>query len=125
MDDIRIVGMVSNFPIGDASKNRSELLSKAELIAHLSKYQEQFEMLELEEREASVKKFLGEVLALEDGEMIPDLNTAERTLKLSPGFIQDYGKIQFIKENNPGFNATFDTISNAMELTEKQTKTMR
>ena len=32
-------------------------------------------------------------------EMIPNLSRAENILRLSNGFIHDYGKVQFIKEN--------------------------
>lgn len=72
--------MINNFPIGDLPKERIELLSKAEIIAFLSRFQEQFEMIEnIDEREATVKIFLGEVLALNENERFPSL----RKLKAS------------------------------------------
>lgn len=39
-----------------------------------------------------VRTFLGEVLALEEWEKLPNLIQAESTLKLSPGFVQYFGK---------------------------------
>ena len=76
----------------------------------------------LEDRESIVKQFLKEVIGLVNREMIPDLFTAERVLNLTPGFLQDYGKVQLIKENNPSFNKTFDVIASSMEMTNTHSK---
>ena len=91
--------------------------------ACIGNIQEQFSIIEnLEDRESIVKQFLKEVIGLENREMIPDLFTAERVLNLTPGFLQDYGKVQLIKENNPSFNKTFDVIASSMEMTNTHSK---
>ena len=93
------------------------------MVSYLSRFQEQFSIIEnLEDRESIVKQFLKEVIGLENREMIPDLFTAERVLNLTPGFLQDYGKVQLIKENNPSFNKTFDVIASSMEMTNTHSK---
>ncbi len=123
MNELEIIRMVKAFPIGEQAKTRIELLSKIEMVSYLSRFQEQFSIIEnLEDRESIVKQFLKEVIGLENREMIPDLFTAERVLNLTPGFLQDYGKVQLIKENNPSFNKTFDVIASSMEMTNTHSK---
>ena len=117
MSNIEMLTMINNFPIGDLSKERIELLSKAEIIAFLSRFQEQFEMIEnIDEREATVKTFLGEVLALNENERFPSLRQAESILNLVPGFVRDFGKVQYIKETNPSFNRTYDMVADGIGL---------
>ena len=102
MNDLRMIEMINSFPIGGQAKNRNELLSKAEVVAFLSRFQEQFETIEnVDERETIVRKFLSDLISLAEGETLPNITMAERTLHLSPGFLQDWQKVQFIKENNP------------------------
>lgn len=123
MNELKIISMINDFPIGEQAKTRIELLCKAEMVSYLSRFQEQFSTIEnLEDRESSVKQFLGDVIGLENGEIIPDLLTAERLLKLTPGFLEDYGKVQLINENNPLFNKTFDVIASSMELANAHSK---
>lgn len=63
-----------------------------------------------------VRTFLGEVLALDEKEVIPSFAQAESILKLSSGFVQDYSKVQYIKEQNPDFDRTYDLIANGLGL---------
>ena len=117
MNSIEILSMVNNFPIGSIPKDRAELLSKAEIISFLSRFQDQFSTIEnIDERELMVRTFLGESLALEEGETLPSLAQAESTLKIVPGFVQDYGKVQYIKETHPDFDKTYDMIANNLGL---------
>lgn len=126
MNDLKVIEMIKSFPIGELAKNRIELLSKAEIVAFLSRFQEQFDAIEnSDERELTIRQYLGDLMSLEQGEMIPDLKTAERTLHLAPGFIQDYGKVQMIKENNPVFTATYEMIADNLGLVNRQSKPMR
>lgn len=123
MDEREIINIINNFPIGDQGKNRIELLSKAEIISYLSRFQEQFHGIEnVDDIEFNVKQFLKDAIGLKDGEIIPDLFAAERILKLSSGFLQDYNKVQLIKEKNPLFDKTFDIIASSMELTNNHFK---
>lgn len=117
MNSIKMLSMINNFPIGSVPKDRAELLSKAEIVSYLSRFQEQFLTIEnVDERELMVRNFLGEVLALDEGEVLPTLVQAESTLKLSPGFVQDYGKVEYVRETNPNFNATYDAIATNLGL---------
>lgn len=63
-----------------------------------------------------VRTFLGEVLALDEKEVILSFAQAESILKLSSGFVQDYSKVQYIKEQNPDFDRTYDMIANGLGL---------
>lgn len=120
MNELRIVHMINRFPIGDIPANRAEMLSKAEIVSYLARFQKQFSSIEnADEREQVVRTFLSEVLALTGGEQMPSLAQAESTLKLSSGFIQDYGKVQYIKENNPDFDKTYDTLAQYIELSKE------
>lgn len=124
MNELKIIKMIKNFPVGSQARTREDLLCKAEIIAYLAKFQNQFSTIEnIDDRELLVKQFLGDILSLENGEVIPDLFTAEKFLQMSPGFLQDIGKIQFIKEKNPLFDETFDTIADSMEFNNTQFKT--
>lgn len=117
MNSIKMLSMINNFPIGSVPKDRAELLSKAEIVSYLSRFQEQFLTIEnVDERELMVRNFLEEALALDEGEVLPTLVQAESTLKLSPGFIQDYGKVEYVRETNPNFNATYDAIATNLGL---------
>ncbi len=117
MNSIKMLSMINNFPIGSVPKDRAELLSKAEIVSYLSRFQEQFLTIEnVDERELMVRNFLGEALALDEGEVLPTLVQAESTLKLSPGFVQDYGKVEYVRETNPNFNATYDAIATNLGL---------
>ncbi len=123
MNDLKIISMVNNFPIGEKSKTRLELLSKIEIVSYLSRFQDQFSSIEnVDDREFSVKCFLGDLIGLEPGEVVPDLLIAEKNLKISPGFLQDYGKVQLVKDSEPSFDQTFDIISSTMELTNTNLK---
>lgn len=120
MNNIEMLSMVSNFPIGSIPKDRAELLSKAEIISFLSRFQDQFSTIEnIDERELMVRTFLGESLVLEEGEVLPSLAQAESVLKLTPGFVQDFSKVQYVKEKNPDFDKTYDMIANNLGLTNE------
>lgn len=125
MSDFKVMQNVKKFPIGESANNRVELLSKVEIVSFLARFQEQFEVIEnIEEREAIVKQYLGDLISLEEGEFIPDLTTAENVLHLSSGFTQDFGKIQMIKEGNPSFNETYDLIADNLEVGKEQSKSI-
>ena len=116
-NNIQIVENINLFPIGDIAKTREELLSKTEIVSFLSRFQDQFQSIEnIDEREALVREFLGGVIGLQEGEVIPSLPVAERTLQLSNGFVQDYSKVQLIKENNKKFDETYVLIADSMGL---------
>ena len=120
MSDFELLSMINNFPIGEIPKNRMELLSKAEIVSFLSRFQEQFSIIEnADERELMVRTFLSAALALKDGEALPSVVEAESTLALSSGFLQDYSKVQYIKENNPNFDKTYDMIADNLGLTNE------
>lgn len=123
MSDLQLLSMINNFPIGGEPKNRTELLSKAVVISFLSRFQEQFSTIE--NVEEKVKNFLSDVLVLEDGELLPSMSQAESTLELSSGFLQDYNKIQYIKENNPDFDKTYDIIANNLGLNNELSRKAR
>lgn len=126
MNNLQMVSMINNFPIGSTPTSRTELLSKAEIISFLSRFQEQFSTVEnVDEREMMVRTFLGEVLALDEKEVIPSLSQAESILKLSSGFVQDYSKVQYIKEQNPDFDRTYDMIANGLGLVNEAPRKSR
>ena len=126
MNNLQMLSMINNFPIGSTPTSRTEVLSKAEIISFLSRFQEQFSTVEnVDEREMMVRTFLGEVLALDEKEVIPSLAQAESILKLSSGFVQDYGKVQYIKEQNPDFDRTYDMIANGLGLVNEAPRKSR
>lgn len=126
MNSIQMLSMINNFPIGSIPKDRAELLSKAEIVSYLSRFQDQFSTIEnVDERELMVRTFLGEVLALDEGENLPNLVQAESTLKLSPGFIQDFGKVEYVRETNPEFNAIYDAIATNLGLVNEEPRKSR
>lgn len=61
---------------------------------------------------------MSDVLVLDNDEVVPSLSSAVHVLELSLGFVQDFGKIQLIKENNESFDVTFDTLSSAIKLSD-------
>lgn len=124
MNSIEMLSMVNNFPIGSIPKDRAELLNKAEIISFLSRFQDQFSTIEIvDERELMVRTFLGE--SLEEGETLPSLAQAESTLKLVPGFVQDFGKVQYVKETHPDFDKTYDMIANNLGLANESPRKSR
>lgn len=126
MNILEIVSMVNKFPIGSVPKGREELLSKAAIISFLARCQEQFSAIEnIDEIELMVRNFLGELLTLSEGETLPSLERAVNTLKIVPGFVQDYDKVQYIKENNPNFNRTYDMIANNLGLINESPRKSR
>ena len=126
MSNLQLLTLIENFPIGDMPNTREEMLSKAEIISFLSRFQEQFSCIEnVDEREFMVKNFLSEVLVLGENETIPSLAQAERILKLSNGFIQDYGKIEYIREHNPDFDRTYKMIANSLGLENESAMKLR
>lgn len=66
-----------------------------------------------------------EVLALEEGENLPNLVQAESTLKISPGFIQDFGKVEYVRKTNPEFNAIYDAIATNLGLVNEEPRKSR
>ena len=119
MDELQVLNAIRNFPIGSIPQNRIELLSKAEIIAFLSRTQEQFYAIEnQDEIEKMVSDFLSQALALGQNETLPSLGEATINLKLSNGFVQDFGKIQYLRENNPEFDRTYDMIARELGLNE-------
>ena len=104
--DLKIIDLVSKFPVGDTSKNRVELLSKASVVAFLAQFQEQFSGYD--DIYAVVKDFLKDKLGLLDNEEIPDVNKASDNLKLSNGF----NSISF--SNN--ISISFDLSSKCLSL---------
>ena len=116
MDKIEIINMIKKFPIAEV-ENGEELLSKAEIIAFLSRFQEEFEVIEnVDDREMAVRNYFTKALALSDKEKLPNITKAERTLKLSNGFLQDYDKIEYLKETNPNYNMTYAAIAKDLGL---------
>lgn len=126
MNDLEMIEIINKFPIGGIPTNREELLSKIAVISYLARYEEQFSPIEnIDERELIVKRLLGELLMLKEGETIPSLSEAEKTLKLSNGFLKDFGKVQYIKENNPNFDKTYNAIANNLRLINESPKKAR
>ena len=126
MNNLQIINMINNFPIGDIPKSRLELLSKAEVISYLSRYQEQFGTIENgDDLENAVRSYLSECIGLTEEEQMPSIYEAQANLQLSPGFLDDYSKIQYIKETNPNFSAIYDVISNNVELDMDKPKGLR
>ena len=116
MNELTILKMIYNFPVGEQINTRNELLSKAAIISYLARFQEELAAIENpNEREQMVKDLLSNVVMLDQNEMIPDLVLAEKTLKLSNGFVEDYNKIEMIKETNPNFSVIYKEIANVME----------
>ncbi len=126
MNNLQIINMINNFPIGDVPKSRLELLSKAEVISYLSRYQEQFGTIENgDDLENAVRSYLSECIELTEGDQMPSIYESQANLRLSPGFLDDYSKIQYIKETNPNFSAIYDVISNNVELDMDKPKGLR
>ena len=126
MNNLQIINMINNFPIGDIPKSRLELLSKAEVISYLSRYQEQFGTIENgDDLENAVRLYLSECIGLTEGEQMPNIYESQANLQLSPGFLDDYSKIQYIKETNPNFSAIYNVISNNVELDMDKPKGLR
>ena len=124
MDDLRVVSMVQNFPIGEPARTREELLSKAAIISYLSATQDQFLSVQSQNVENTVRNYFEDILGVDSNEVMPSVGMAERTLHLSNGFIQDYGKVQMIKERYPEFDAMFDAIASNVSFSNEQNKTM-
>ena len=72
-----------------------------------------------------VRTFLGEVLELDEKEVIPSLAQAKSILKLSSGFVQDYGKVQYIRKQNLDFDRTYDMIASGLGLVNEAPRKSR
>lgn len=126
MNDFEIYDLIKKFPIGGSPKTRVELLSKSEVIAYLAQYQDEFSNLDNQnDLEELVKNYLGRVLELREDEKIPEIYEAENILHLSRGFLQDYGKIEYIKENDPNFSEIYKKISHNLESSLEQSSKTR
>lgn len=116
---MQIIDGIRQFPIGEIAADRQTLLSKAEVVSYLAPYQEQFEnknsTQDMNEIANCVRVFLGDIISLREGEKIPNIIEAERFLHLSHGFLQDYSKVQYMKEHHPEFSKLYDLISKKME----------
>lgn len=121
---IQIISAVDKFPIGEKSTNREELIAKASIILGLaSKMRE--DLINNPALLEGVKKTLIEALNLTNGETLMNEIEASRILGLSNGFIQDYGKVQFIRENNNTFDNVYDLlISVAKENLDLSSRSM-
>ena len=123
MNSLEIITNIQNFPIGGFPEDKMELLSKAEIISFLARFQDQFSSIEnVDERELTVRNFLSDLLVLNEGEVMPSLGVASKNLNLSSGFIQDYDKIQYIKETNPNFDKMYDSLATSLGLTSIEQK---
>lgn len=118
MEELKIINDLRGFPIGDVPKDRVDLLSKASVVSYLARYQEQFDVLDTDDREGVVRDFYCSVF----DEEIPKLDNALNKLKVSKEFVNDYGKMQYLKENNPNFNKTYDYLASCLQI-EKSVKT--
>jgi len=115
--------IIRNFPIGGFPKDKGDLLSKAEVIAYLARVQEQFSMIEnYDDRELIVRDFFSDKLGLSKEEKLPNIGEAIERLKISNGFLQDYNKVQYIKENNSSFDRAYDYIAYSLGLELKNVK---
>lgn len=112
MEELKIINDLRGFPIGDFPRDKVELLSKASIVSYLARYQEQFNVLDIDDRENVVREFYCGVF----GDEIPKLDVALNKLKVSKEFVNDYGKIQYLKENNPKFNKTYDYLVNCLQI---------
>ncbi len=116
-----VTNCISTFPIGKVPTNREETLSKAAVVSFLARFQEQFFDLDnIDEREETVRKILGTSLSLTEDEKMPSFAQALDTLHISLTSINDFAKVQQIKEQNENFDITFNLINNVRkELTTK------
>ena len=122
--DIAIIDSINNFPVGKIPTNREELLCKASLVSYLSRFQDQFFDLDsIDEREETVRDILEANLHLDKDETIPSLDEAKDILHISLDSIDDFAKIQQIKEQNENFNETFNLIANVRTAMTQKTTT--
>ena len=105
----RLIEGINNFPVGgtyqDYNLNKLVYLtSKAAVISHLADFEEG--LTEKQAREIFE-------IALESN--LPESYVAEGTLKLSSGFINDYNKIQTMKEHK----SSYDTMMRILRIAVK------
>ena len=115
---IEIINELKQFPIGDIPSNNEELLSKAEIVSYLARYQEQFEQIEdINLREELVRNFYTKLLNSE----LPSITEACKIMGVRQEFLSDYDKLQMLKDSNERYNNTFVSLASLMEL-EKSKK---
>lgn len=127
-EKIKTIDAIQNFPIGESAKNRVELLCKAELVSHLSQYESTLKNMAYqygtENVEDMVRNFLEKQLDVQKDEVIPDIASAKRYLKLADDFIEDIGKIKYVKENDPNYNMTYEIITSQLQKEQSLTTEM-
>ncbi len=124
MTEFQMLSAIKNFPFGEIANDRKGLLSKAEVVAYLSKYQDQFQEMKdyndidnsMAAIESAVGKFLGEVVALKEGEVLPSIEEAKMTLHIRPDTLENYGVVQATMERNPLANELYNEIAKGLGL---------
>ena len=92
MTKIEMITNLNDFPIGNYPETRKELLSKAEIVAFMSKYLDEF--AEIENSEEIIRNYYSNLLELGDIEKIPSIMEALNELRIHPDVVQDFGKIR-------------------------------
>ena len=124
MTEFQMLSAIKNFPFGEIANDRKGMLSKAEVVTYLSKYQDQFKAMKdyndidnsMAAIEAAVGKFLGEVVGLKEGETLPSIEEAKMTLHIRPDTLENYGVVQATMERNPLANELYDEIAKGIGL---------
>ena len=117
-DKIRIVKGLEDFPIGIVTHenlNAKEILmGKASIVLYLS----DVFGLGVEKHDALEEALLNAL----DINAIPNIASVERAFKLSNGFLQDYNKIELIKEKNKSFDNMYRVLDQVISLDLKGNK---
>lgn len=108
-----IIDGIRVFPIGEIAPDRKTLLCKAEIVSYLAQFEEQFGSLkELGENvELVVKNFLGKVISLKNGEVIPTIEIARQFLNLPLDLFHNFSNIKYIKDRHPEFSSLYSMIA--------------
>ena len=117
MRKIEIIDELKAFPIGGNPETSLDVLSKAEVVSYLARFQDEFNFIENpDDREKVVRQFYSKLLEND----LPNIVEAARNLKVSLDFLNDYNKIQMVKETNGNYNKAYQTLTEMLELDQNK-----
>ena len=108
-EKLRVMSAIEKFPVGGTlSENNLEkmdyLTAKAAVIAYLSRVEEGLS-------EEGVRNLFADALE----SPLPQVPLAENKLRLSAGFIEDFGKLQAVRQNNKSYDEMMALLQNLSE----------
>lgn len=100
----QILDRIYTFPVGCIPESREELLAKVAIILFIA--EKELPQIDPE----IIKKELISTLDVKAEVELPSIGEAQRTLFIVPGYIQDYNRLQLLKEKDLRYIVLFEVL---------------